>query len=545
MTHFSSTAIIAEDTNKITKTKPNNNNYPLVYTFSKEIKAKFGVETSDLSISEHLQAISIIKREKKEDFLNSKVLMPLQNNKNSEKILLKTVAEQTFKRDASFFYNKMQTVYDLTEHYQFEQSFITITSLKSRRNPKNLDHLANTNAEIKEDFNEFFRALFKQRIFRKTLNSSNRFYLRSNEFTKAKYLHTHFLIMMNGENLINFIDTFKNTFVKHSKSLNLGRTEIVVPYHRYQDLKDSNLLKEVEMRDKKKKKFKALILNEKMLSDDEIKSLGRYNFFYIKYLEKKKSKPKKSELDEAVEASIKDDSVVKYALKYVYKDFKDKLEETNKNGICSVSNTDTLYSISKIRRINFSRFTFPKYLFHGLKDKDGTSIYKKMNLKTLSILHIEKKIEVVLKKNLDFKTVKAIIDDGIIKNRDKYNLEIKDNLCLFTLEHGTEEKKRLDRLSVEYYEIKKYRKLLDKCNDFEELTYFLSDEFGIEHDFEDENIKYTLIAENETLSNKFLKYIIINNERYYYDYSTKYILMDRTEEQNKAQAPQTALSPLR
>jgi len=525
MSHFSSSAnIIAENTKNINKKYTKDNNYPLAYLFEKEIKAKFGVKSTELSTDEHIKAISILKREKKEDFLNSKELISL---KDSKKIALKDVAEQTFKRDASFFYNKMQTVYDLTAHYNFEQSFITLTSLKSRKNPKNLNNIANTNIEINNDFNDFFRVLFKQRLFRKTLNSSNRFYLRSNEFTKAKYLHTHFLIMMNEENILSFLETFKNTFINNAKRLNIGRTEIVIPYDKYQVLKHSELLKEVRT-----KKEKVLVLNDETLSEDDLKKLGKYNYFYIKCL-KKKVQNEASELDEAVEESIRnerDDSVIKYALKYVYKDFKDKLEETNKNGICSVSSTDTLYAISKIRRINFSRFTFPKYLFHGLKDKDGTGIYKKMTLKDLSILHIEKKIEVVLKKNLDFKQVKEIIKNGIIKDRDKYELDIDDNLCLYILENGTYEQKRLDRLKAEHYEIKKYLKMLDKCQDFEELSYFLLDEFEIEYDFNDKNIKYTLIAENETLSNQFLKYIIINGERYYYDYSKKYALTDITEQ---------------
>jgi hypothetical protein len=530
MKQISSTAIIAEDNTIINKTNLKDNNSPYAYTYSKEIKSSFGVETSDLSINEHLNAISILKTQKKEDFLNSKILRPLSNAENKEEVLLKTIAEQTFKRDSAFFYNKTQTVYDLVKHYQFEQCFITVTSLKSRKKAKNLQTLANTNIAIKSEFNELFRTLFKQRIFKTALTSSSRFYLRSNEFTKEKYLHTHFLFMTSKENIIGFINTFKEVFINHAKRLHIGRTELVIPYHQYQALKGSTMLKEV-----KGKKENILILNDKAMTEEELKMLGRDNYFYIKCLKRKKPKMAESgnnnELDEAVENAENeiDDSVIKYALKYVFKDFKDKLSSTSKHGICSVSSTDTLYSISKIRRINFSRFTFPKYLFHGLKNKKGENLYDKFKLKALSILHIEKKIEVVLKENMDFKTIKKTIRENIIHDRNKYDLDISDNLCLFTLATGTEKAKEADRLVTELFEIRKYLKMLDKCNDFEELSYFLSDEFGIEYDFESENIKYTLIAENETLSNKFLKYIVIEGEKWYYDYSIKYILMDKTE----------------
>lgn len=530
MKHNSSNVdIIANITKNTTKNKEKGKKSPKIYTYSKEIKELLGVETSELSIDEHIKAISIIKKEKKEEFLNSKMLYPL-GDASKEPLLLKDVAEQTFKRDASFFYNKIQTLYDVTNYYNYKQSFITLTSLKSRDDGKSLDDIAHRNHEIKEDFNNFFRALMKQRIFKETLNTSNRIYLRANEFTKRYFLHHHFLMLLDGENYMGFLDAFITTYISNAKALNLGRTELVIPYDIYQRLKGLETVKEITHTDEKtKKKEKVLILNKETLDLSELNLT--LNYLYIKKLKKPRSERHQEQT--ALEANMdamaddSDDSVIKYALKYVYKNFKDKLDNAKNGGIAFVSNEDVLYSLSNIRRINMSRFSFPKYLYFGLKDEKGENLYNKMTLKELSILHIEKKIKVVLKKNMDFKTVKKTIEHGIIHDRDKYDLDIDMNLDIWIQATGTEKEKEADRLATEFYEIKKYLKMLDKCREFEDLEEFLSDEFGIEYNFSNsEHIKYTLIAENETLSNQFLKYIIINGEKYYMDYSRKYILMD-------------------
>lgn len=494
MKHNSSVSIIANSSKNFKDNLAFNNKFNNIFTYDAQIQADFGVSTSDLTVKQHLNAIAQIKSQKKSEFLDSKELYSLQNSIN--KIPLRAVAEQTHQRNASFFYNKMNTVYELSKDYGFSQTFITLTSLRTKKDIKDLEKLALTNKQINADFNEFFRTLFKKNIFKKHLTKQERFYIKSNEFTKRNFLHTHFLLLLNPEFFMQFLEAFESTFTEHAKALKIGRTEIVVPKYIFNRLRGNPLLKTARLN-----KENVLVLDKEK----------EESFFYIKTL--KENKKDENEIDE---------SVLKYATKYVYKNFKDKLDNFD-----NMSETDAMYSITRIRRINFSRFTFPQYLFHGLKNADGEGIFTKYKLTELSHLYNTKQTQSILKKNVNFKDIKAEYRDLLESNNNIYDIE--DNLCLWTLCTGTKEQKDADRISTLYYQRKRTLKAFDKINNFDELSDFLLNEFEIDEEFNEDGFKYTLTSESETIANKYLDYMLINGEKWFLDTSIKFILMDKAE----------------
>lgn len=496
--------IIANSTLNSTNNLTLNNKFNNIFTYDAQIQAEFGVSTNDLTVKQHLNAIAQIKSQKKADFLDSKELYSLQNS--MKKIPLRAVAEQTHQRNASFFYNKMNTVYELSNYYNFSQTFITLTSLRTKKDINNLEKLASTNKQINADFNEFFRILFKKNLFRKHLTKQERFYIKSNEFTKRNFLHTHFLLLLNPEFFMQFIDAFESTFTEHAKALKIGRTEIVVPKYIFDRLNGNSMLKTARLN-----KENVLVLDKEK----------EESFFYIKTLKENKRDTENPELDEAIEAGI-DEAVLKYATKYVYKNYKEKLDNFD-----NMNETDAMYSITKIRRINFSRFTFPQYLFHGLKNADGVGIFEKYKLTDLSHLYNTKQTQSILKKNVNFKDIKEEYRDKLESDNSIY--DIQDNLCIWTQCTGTEEQKTADRISTLHYERKRALKAFDKLNDFDELSNFLLDEFEIDDEFNEDGFKYTMIAENETMANKYLDYMLINGEKWFLDTSIKFILMDKAE----------------
>ena len=479
------------------------------------------------SINEQLKTIAHQKSAKKAEFLDSKKLLSLTDVKD---LTMRSVAELAHKRNASFFYNKMNTLYDFSEEYNYEHTFITLTSLRSRKNVENnLPKLIKENQLINKENNLFFRALFKQRIFRNHLTSKDRIYLKSNEFTKRHFLHTHFLMMFNEEYFIQFIEAFARTFINHAKELNIGRTDVVIPKNIYNYLLDSRMFKKSK-KVLKDKKIDVLILNPNYFDQVELKNgrevhtnilkenLGKYNEFFLRTLEEQGTKGKN-----------KEKAVLKYATKYVYKNFKDKIDNFD-----NMSATDALYSETRIRRISFSRFIFPQYLYNNLKDENGTPIHKKYTLTELSIAYNrDNKFKLNLKKNVTFKKV----HDNYINlfKESDYLLNLtdwKDNLNLWVQEiEGSEEEKKADYEITEYYARKNLLRDLENCKNFDELEEFLLDNFDIYEDFFDRNsyIKFTHEMEKANISNKYIDSFEFDNCKYFYDYSIKYIMMDITD----------------
>lgn len=461
-----------------------------------------------LTIKEQLDILSKAKSEKKNLFLDTTYLSP--RNKTERKALpMRMLVESKNKRDTAHFHNKINTIYKLTEECQYSQVFITYTSTLSAttigKGEEQLKRLIAINQQINKDFNEFRRILFKQKVFRKHLTTADRIYINSNEFTKKDFLHTHFLLLLPPEHLTRFIDTFNKVFQKHAKRLNMGRTEVVIPKDFYNKIKNSGFFKEVTI-----SKEKSLIVEG---SDRRNK-----HFYYIKTLKESIKKGKDGK-------KAKDIATLKYAVKYIYKNFKEKMDKPNK-----VSNMDALYSLTGIRRINFSRFLFPRYLYEGLKDKNGTPIHKNHTLLELTRFYRAKQVRTVLKNNISLKNELAKIETAIKKddtllNTTGWEFEIEWDLDeIFGVNNYISKtfKEREAKARVEARS-----RILDLLNiksipDFDTFADFkeehLKDE-SFSYNFEN---KYTIDPENPTISGKYLKYAIIDGEKYYMDYTIHY-----------------------
>jgi hypothetical protein len=405
----------------------------------------------------------------------------------------------------------MQVAYNLSEQYGLTQTFITLSSTRSSKNVENnLEKLIYENKKINDEFNEFFRALFKDRLFKK-LTKDKRFYIKANEFTKRYFLHTHFIMALTPEYFLRFIDIFTKTFENNAKKLNIGRSEVVIPLHFYNQIKTSGLFKVVKVN-----KQKVLMLKD---SDR-----NNRNFFYIKTLKENRKRviDEESGIEEINHDVENDIATLKYGTKYVYKNYKDKMDNFDK-----MSEMDALYSLTKIRRINFSRFSFPQYLYEGLKDGEGKAIYEKYDLATLShAYHVEKGFKIEFKANMTIKTAIREVKMRIVKDEEFFNKTQWDWNCDLWLQcdGSSESEIQEDRKKTRFYEQKRLFKELDKVKDFYELDDFLWEHFEIDDEFCDKNIKYTLTHEKANLTNKYLNYMEFDGCRYYLDTSIKYVL---------------------
>lgn len=295
---------------------------------------------------------------KQEKWANNTVLVPVSNPgvNYSNGILMTDIIKQNKERDMAFLFNKLNTIREISEERFSEAVFITLTADSDFVNLAKEDFYFNK--DINNNFNNLFRAFFKNRLFRKELPANKRLYINVNEFTKNLVLHKHFLQYLDSEEqALKYVDSFSSTYLRLKKDLNLGRCEVVVSSKVFEYLKKSDLLHFVKLGKEKVLKFKK-----------ESKSSG--NFIYFKTLKENGNNK----------------GLTSYIMKYVMKNIKSD-DMTDFQKACSY-----LHSTLNIRRYNFSRYVFPKSLYYNLVDSRNIPIYKLYSLKRLTELRNDNKM---------------------------------------------------------------------------------------------------------------------------------------------------------
>jgi len=303
-----------------------------------------------------------IRESNKDSFLDNNFIKNLKTGDIFSYRFLDNIKKE---KNRSFLLNKNSTINDIaTDIFPFSV-FITLTSSVQPNFRDLSDELLvselSFNKVINDNFNSFFRSFFKYRIFKTFLRAENRLYISVNEFTKKLTLHRHFLqYLKTKEDTISYISSFLDNYELRSDLNFIGRTEIVVSDIVYNDLKIHSNLKEITL-----SKNKVLVL-----LDSNIKS-GR--FLYIKRIKKNKDN---NNSDSKI--------LTKYIMKYVFKNVFDSDNLSNFQKSCKY-----LHSTLNIRRFNYSRFMFPRYLYDNLvlsfSDSDNDiNIYDMYSLKDLT-----------------------------------------------------------------------------------------------------------------------------------------------------------------
>jgi hypothetical protein len=403
---------------------------------------------------------------KRNDFLSRKFVVDKVFYKKSDIISLKSIYEKSQKRYFDSIIKRNSVIANLNSE-EYSVFFITLTT-KDQKKFNNVKECVTFNIKQNLNFQRFYREFFKIRFFKK-VRKEERFYIKVSEFTKNNVLHSHFLFAIKKEFALEFLDKFFKYFAKNTiKSLNVGRTEILVEDEIFDKLKNSSFFNY-------KKMHKSLFLNKEAY---DFFNLDEKNdrYFYIKKLEKNSLK-----------------NIVKYASKYVVKNIKYKNEASIHNA---------LYFLTRIRRINYSRSFFPQ-IFLKFENKKGKRIFEKYSFEELSRSYREKKIKIKRKVKDPFSYLNKRKD--IYKKRYllKYNELLAD---YFKAYNYTEEEKE------EFFEVDE----LFSFYSFEDFYDFLEEE--------------ELLTEKDH-ENLFIEYIQIKKERFYKSKKTYYIHNVTTEEE--------------
>jgi hypothetical protein len=272
---------------------------------------------------------------------------------NYELVSLNDIYEINQEKDKNFFYNKMNTLFEYLEE-DYDLFFFTLTFdprvHKTFNSLNSMDRRVKALKQMKSYYNNFYRTLLKNRLFRNELTTDKRFYVRASELHKSKVLHEHTSFFINNDSFQEFFSLLYTTYLKFNR---LGRFELVLS-NKFKELVKNEMI-EVEV-----EKGKIVYIFENDL--DLVKS---GNFFYVKFLENEDSNK----------------SLLKYVMKYALKS--------------AFNNEDTLDSKfdraffleAKVRRISFSNFLFPKYLFQGkFESLEGNYVNEDYSLKELTDL---------------------------------------------------------------------------------------------------------------------------------------------------------------
>jgi len=292
---------------------------------------------------------------KRDNFLQGNALI---NYKTHKTIILADLYNERVKRDSAFLYNRLDVIEKMSKAFFPEGVFFTMTS--TAHMVESVAYNPLLNKTVASNYNEFFRTVARSNLYRTTLTSNNRLYLRVNEFTKRYVLHTHTVqYLKDTTDAIKFVDLLVGTFLNKRYELNLGRFEVVCSPDTFKHFSKSG--------DYSLERIGGEMI---LVPLEDLHNIKTGAFVYLKALR-------------GGEDFI--NQITRYVVKYINKNI---LEGDEEDYTDFAKSCKYLHSHLRIRRFNFSRFVFPKSLYYDMETVDGTPIYKMYSLHELSLMKL-------------------------------------------------------------------------------------------------------------------------------------------------------------